>query len=101
MSVLLQQWPIQIQRVPELREFTGRSALTKHLLHGVAGNDMNHQEHQREHQTQRRKCKQKSLAEVPRDLQERFQERTPVGWVSFFFPPASPSAVLPFAPAAS
>src|ERR1700722_10593475 len=100
MAILLQQRLVQIQRVPKLCEFAGRSSLTEHLLHGIAGDNMNHQEHQREHQPKRRKCKQKSLAEVPRDLQERFQERTPVGWVSFFFPRGSPSAVLPFASAA-
>jgi len=52
MSILFQQRLIQIQRMPQLRQFAGRGALTEHLLHGITGDDMNHQEHQREHQPQ-------------------------------------------------
>ena len=38
----------------ELRKLTGRGAFAEHLLHGIAGNDVNHQEYEGEHQPESR-----------------------------------------------
>jgi len=87
MAVLLQEWFIEIEGVTKLREFARSGAFAEHLLDGIAGDDVNHQENQGEHQPKRGERQEKSLREVARDLEKLLQERTPVDSGSFFSEP--------------
>ena len=48
MAVLREERLIEIQGVAELGDFSGCGAFAEHLLDGVAGNNVNHQENQGE-----------------------------------------------------
>src|SRR5260370_2573366 len=63
-AVLNEEGLIEIQCVPQLRNFPGRGAFAEHLLDRIAGNDVNHQENQGENEPERRESQKKALQEV-------------------------------------
>ena len=67
--ILRGQRTVEPQRMPELRQFPGRGAFPKHLLYGIAGDDVNHQEDQREHQPEGGQGQQKTLQRISQHRQ--------------------------------
>ena len=82
MAVLLEQRLVEIQGVPKLCQFTRSGAFAEHLFHRVAGDDVNHQENKREDEPESGESQEEALREVPGDLEELLQERTPVDSLS-------------------
>ena len=63
-AVLREKGLIEIQGVAELGDFSGRGAFAEHLLDGIAGDDVNHEEDQSEDEPKRGECEEESLKEV-------------------------------------
>ena len=59
---------IQPKYMPQLRQLSGCRALPQHLLDGIARDDVNHQEDERENEPQRRQREEKSFEEVAHHL---------------------------------
>ena len=64
MSILSGQGQIQPQRMAHLHEFAGSRAFAEHLLDRVAGNDVDHEKHEGEHQPEGGQSHEKALEEV-------------------------------------
>ena len=76
MPILLAEWLIESERVPQLRRGAGRRAFAKHLFDGIAGDHVDHQENQGKHQPQCGQRKQKTLEEVTKHRKGNYDRET-------------------------
>jgi hypothetical protein len=53
-AILREQRLIEAKRVTQLHDFTGGRAFTEHLLDGIARDNVDHQENEREDEPKRR-----------------------------------------------
>src|SRR5882724_1949227 len=60
----------------QLRSGAGCCAFAKHLLDGIAGDNMNHQENECEHQPDGGQREQKSFAEVAKHRKRKYDRET-------------------------
>ncbi|GAC1670009.1 MAG: hypothetical protein PVS2B2_00180 [Candidatus Acidiferrum sp.] len=64
MRVLSADRLIQAKRMPQLRNLAWRRALSEHLFHRIARNDMDEKKHERENEPEGRKRERNALEKM-------------------------------------
>ena len=70
-AVLRQQRLVEAKRMSQLHDLTGCRTLAEHLFDGIAGNDVDHQENERENEPERRQREQKASQQMARHQRVR------------------------------
>ena len=76
MGVLKVQRLIETERVAQLSRGAGCGAFTEHLLDWIAGDNVNHQKDEGEHQPEGRQSQQKALENVTKHRKENYDRET-------------------------